>query len=120
MAYGYGNGGWSGNGRSSSWHGRRSRSENRDNVKDTSTAPGYDGKSPLRKYIRKARLYQEGANLLMEKQAGRLAAQLKDEAWDVLETLEFNIQEKHDSVEILLRHMEKELGLWGSLRLEGC
>ena len=71
--------------------------------------PEFDGKTPMRDYERRVRLFEANTSIHPSYRAGKLIERLTDQAWRATEMLDIQTLKVSDGVDRLLRH------LWGEL-----
>ena len=71
--------------------------------------PEFNGRTPMREYERRVRLFQANTQIHSSYQAGKLVERLTDQAWKATETLDIKSLKNNQGVDTLLQH------LWGEL-----
>ena len=71
--------------------------------------PEFDGKTPMRDYERRVRLFEANTSIHPTYRAGKLIERLKDQAWKATEMIDIMSLKVHDGVDRLLRHLWEEL-----------
>ena len=71
--------------------------------------PEFDGKTPMRDYERRVRVYEANTNTDPEYRAGKLIEKMKEQAWTATETLDIKSLRCEKGVEMLLDDLWQEL-----------
>ena len=71
--------------------------------------PEFNGRTPMREYERRVRLFEANTQIHPSYQAGKLIERLTDQAWKATETLDIKSLKNSQGVDTLLQH------LWGQL-----